>query len=157
MTSRCDAFKKGMTSKTPSSHVQEGQGFHPLRKTREGEEARRPQLGKMAPTGVAVVKAFVQRYPLQTKHQASMILLPATTIVENASPHDHASRGATTRQLHMAAAQLRQQAPPLNEQRTAPLTQSHRRHPPPNTILATQLAGASKDAVSRHEACPQEA
>ena len=29
MTSRCDAFKKGTTSKMPSSHVQEGQGFTP--------------------------------------------------------------------------------------------------------------------------------
>ena len=32
MTSRCDAFKKGTTSKTPSSHVQKGQGSHPWRK-----------------------------------------------------------------------------------------------------------------------------
>ncbi|KAG2649658.1 hypothetical protein PVAP13_1NG123738 [Panicum virgatum] len=120
-----------MTSKTPLSHVQEGQGFHPWRKTRKGEEVRHPQRGKTAPTGVSVVKAFAQRYPLRTKHQASMILLPATTIVENASPHDHASRGATTRQLHMAAAQLCRQPPPPNEQPVAPLTQSHRKHPPP--------------------------
>jgi hypothetical protein len=27
--SRCDAFKKGMTSMTPSSHVHKGMGFHP--------------------------------------------------------------------------------------------------------------------------------
>ena len=53
-----------MTQKASPSHVQEDldRVFTPGGKVLEGEEARRPQQGKTASTGVAVVKAFAQRY-----------------------------------------------------------------------------------------------
>ena len=85
---------------------------------REGEEARCPQRGKTAPTGIAVVKAFAQRYlplPFRMKRRALITQLPATTVVEVASPHDYTSRGAMTRQLRMATAPLRRQPPPPDE------------------------------------------
>jgi len=65
-------------------------GFSPLEEDARGGGSTTPPTGKTAPTGVAVVKAFAQMYLslFQMKRQALMIQLPATTVVEVASPHN---------------------------------------------------------------------
>jgi len=54
--SKYDAFRKGATSLSPPLHVQNRSGFHRWMSTL-GENTT-PPIGKAAPNGVAVAKAF---------------------------------------------------------------------------------------------------
>jgi hypothetical protein len=58
--SSSDAFRKGVTSRTPPSPVRNGRGFRPC-KTVLGSTT--PSTGEAAPRGVAVAKAFAQENP----------------------------------------------------------------------------------------------
>ena len=55
-----DAFRKGVTSRTPPSPVRNGRGFRPC-KTVLGSTT--PSTGEAAPRSVAVAKAFAQENP----------------------------------------------------------------------------------------------
>jgi hypothetical protein len=58
--SSSDAFRKGVTSRTPPSPVRNERGFRPC-KTVLGSTT--PSTGEAAPRGVAVAKAFAQENP----------------------------------------------------------------------------------------------
>ena len=136
-TFRCDAFRKGTTPKTPPSHVQERTGFSPLEEDARGGKHDAPN-GETAPTGVAVIKAFAQRY----------LSFPFCT---NAGPDDRLASHHRRRKSHPA--------PPVRHRRASCTWQTPScadRHPSGRAARGTTDAAPLLPITSRMP-CPSAA
>ena len=93
-------------------------GFSPLDDMLEGKHDVPNR--EAAPNGVAVAKAFAQEPSSTNARSRIRTPLPAfTAIVAVPPPHRSPFRGASTRRLHTAAAQLRRPSPPPSGPRIA--------------------------------------
>jgi hypothetical protein len=142
-----DAFRKGVTSGTPSSPVRGGPGFRP-RKTKLGNTT--PSTGEAAPRSVAVAKAFAQENPQHNVRPGPRDKAHLHSRRRPTNPHRPIQR-ANDAPVATTVAKQRGPPPPSTGP-TVPAEQRQHHAPHPRTSRRPTLAAAAATRQNRWHA-----